>query len=33
MTDQQHFRMLGCHGVPEARTPNLDRLARTLQLN
>jgi arylsulfatase A-like enzyme len=27
MTDQQHFRTLGCHGVAEARTPNLDRLA------
>lgn len=27
MTDQQHYRTLGCHGVKEARTPNLDRLA------
>jgi arylsulfatase A-like enzyme len=27
MTDQQHFRTLGCHGVQEARTPNIDRLA------
>ncbi len=27
MTDQQRFRTLGCCGVPEARTPNLDRLA------
>ncbi len=27
MTDQQHFRTLGCHGVPEARTPNIDALA------
>ncbi len=28
MTDQQHFRTLGCNGAAEARTPNLDRLAR-----
>jgi arylsulfatase A-like enzyme len=27
MTDQQHYRTLGCHGAAEARTPNLDRLA------
>jgi arylsulfatase A-like enzyme len=27
LTDQQHYRTLGVHGVPEARTPNLDRLA------
>jgi arylsulfatase len=27
MSDQQHFRTLGCHGVPEARTPKIDRLA------
>ncbi|MDA3962520.1 MAG: sulfatase-like hydrolase/transferase [Planctomycetota bacterium] len=27
MTDQQHFRTLGCHGVAEAETPHLDALA------
>lgn len=27
MTDQQHFETLGCVGTPEARTPNIDRLA------
>ncbi len=27
MTDQQHFRTLGCNGCPEAKTPNLDKLA------
>jgi arylsulfatase len=27
MTDQQHFRALGCNGAPEARTPHIDQLA------
>jgi arylsulfatase A-like enzyme len=27
MTDQQHFRTLGCTGAKGARTPNIDRLA------
>lgn len=28
MTDQQHFDSLGAHGTSEARTPNIDRLAK-----
>ncbi len=28
MTDQQHYRTLGCTGASEARTPNIDRLAQ-----
>jgi arylsulfatase len=28
MTDQQHFRTLGCTGASDARTPNIDALAR-----
>ncbi|MEX0653433.1 MAG: sulfatase-like hydrolase/transferase [Phycisphaeraceae bacterium] len=27
MTDQQHYRTLGCNGTTEAHTPNIDRLA------
>lgn len=28
LTDQQHFRTLQANGCPEAKTPNMDRLAR-----
>lgn len=28
VTDQQHFRTLGCNGAEEAKTPNIDALAK-----
>ncbi|MDA3963710.1 MAG: sulfatase-like hydrolase/transferase [Planctomycetota bacterium] len=28
LTDQQHYRTMGCTGCPEARTPHLDALAQ-----